>query len=235
MRFGGGLDVGHLEHQRLVDMGAAGGVEDDDVIAAETAGLFGAARDLDRRLADDHRQRRDLDLFPELAELLLRRRAARVERGQQHLAALPLGQPLGDLGRGGRLAGALQADHHDDDGRRRIEVDRLAIGAQHLDQLVMDDLDDHLAGLDRLQHRRADRLFAHAVGEGAHNLKCNVGFQQRAAHLAQRSSDIRLAERAAAGQPVKDGTKPFLKVLEHPFSCSLAIEFAREVVSRRTI
>ena len=30
-----------------------------------------------------------------------------------------------------------------------IEVDRLGLGAQHRDQLVVDDLDDHLAGRDR--------------------------------------------------------------------------------------
>ena len=38
------LDLGHLGHQRLVDMGAAGGVEDDDVMAAELGRLHGAAR-----------------------------------------------------------------------------------------------------------------------------------------------------------------------------------------------
>ena len=32
-----------------------------------------------------------------------------------------------------------------------------AFGAEHLDQLVMDDLDDHLAGLDRLQRPRRRR------------------------------------------------------------------------------
>ena len=53
------LDLGHLGHQRLVDMGAAGGVEDDDVMAAEPGRLHGAAGDLDRRLAGDDRQRRD--------------------------------------------------------------------------------------------------------------------------------------------------------------------------------
>ncbi len=35
VRVGGRLDLGHLDHQRLVDVGAAGGVEDDHVVAAE--------------------------------------------------------------------------------------------------------------------------------------------------------------------------------------------------------
>jgi hypothetical protein len=45
------LDVGHLDHQGLVDMRAAGGVEDDDVMAAELGSLHGAGGDIGRRLA----------------------------------------------------------------------------------------------------------------------------------------------------------------------------------------
>ena len=40
------LHLGRLGHHRLVDRGAAGGVEDEDVVAAEAAGIHGAARDL---------------------------------------------------------------------------------------------------------------------------------------------------------------------------------------------
>ena len=95
-------------------------------------------------------------------------------------------------------------------GRRRVEIDRYAFGAEHLDQLVMDDLDDHLAGLDRFEHGGADRLGAHLVGEGADDFQRHVGFEQRAAHLAQRRRDIRLRQRATAGQAVENGAKPFL-------------------------
>ena len=119
---------------------------------------------------------------------------------------------------GGRLAGALQADHHDDDRGRRIEVDGDALGAEHLDQLVMDDLDDHLAGLDRLHHGGADGLLAHLVGEGAHHFQRHVGLEQRTAHLAQRCRDIGLRQRAAAGQAVQDGAKALLKRFKHSVS-----------------
>ena len=196
MRRRDGLDLRHLGHQRLVDMGAAGGVEDHHIVAAELCRLHRALGDIDRRLAGDDRQRGDFGLLAELAQLLLRGRTARVERGHQDLLALALGQPLGDLGGGGGLARALQADHHDDDRRRRIEIDGHAFGAQHLDQLVMDDLDDHLAGLDRLQHSGADGLGAHLVDERADHVERHVGLEQRAAHLAQRRRDIRLGQRA---------------------------------------
>ena len=75
-----------------------------------------------------------------------------------------------------------------------------AFGAQHVDQFVMDDLDDHLAGLDRLQNLGANRLGAYLVGEGAHDIERHVGLEQRTAHLAQGGGDISLRQRAAAGQ-----------------------------------
>ncbi len=206
------LDLGHLGHQRLVDMGAAGGVEDDDVMAAELGRLHGARGDIDRRLAGDDRQRIDAGLLAELAELLLRGRAARIERGHQdllacrasvrRLAILPVVVVLPEPCRPTIMmttgAGAL-----------RSIVD--ALGAEHLDQLVMDDLDDHLAGLDRLQDLGADGLVAHVVGEGADDFERHVGLEQRTAHLAQRRRDIGFRQRATAGQAVQDGAKAVLE------------------------
>src|SRR3546814_2076825 len=55
----------HLVHQLLVDVEAARGVEHQDVIALKLRGLHRAARDLDRPLARDDRQRRDVDLRSE--------------------------------------------------------------------------------------------------------------------------------------------------------------------------
>ena len=113
VRAGGALDLGGLVHHLFVERDAAGGVEQHHVVAAELGGLDRAVGDLHRRLAFDDRQRRHVDLLAEHGELLHRRRAARVERGHQHLAVVALGEALGDLGGGGGFAGALQADHHD--------------------------------------------------------------------------------------------------------------------------
>ena len=121
------LDLRHLDHQRLVDMGAAGGVEDDHVVAAEARRVERASGDLDRHLAGDDGQRGDPRLLAQHLQLLLRRRPARIERGHQHLQLVALGQPPGDLGGGRRLARALQADQHQRHRRRRVEVDRLRL------------------------------------------------------------------------------------------------------------
>ena len=76
----------------VVERGAAGGVEQHHVVAAEPGGLERALGDLRRHLALDHRQRVDARLAAEHGELLHRRRAAHVERGHQHFFLLPVGE-----------------------------------------------------------------------------------------------------------------------------------------------
>ena len=150
VRIGGGLDVGRLRHQPLVDRHTAGGVEHHHVVAPETTRFHGAAGDLHGTLARNDRQGIDTDLLAKDRQLFLRRRSPRIERGHQHPALVAPGEALGDLGRGGGLARALQADHQDADRRRRVEVDRLRVRTQHLHELIVDDLDDLLSG----RHRR---------------------------------------------------------------------------------
>jgi hypothetical protein len=198
------LDLGHLDHQRLVDMGAAGGVEDDDVMAAELCRLHGARGDVDRRLAGDDGQRRDPVCSPswrscscaagrrvssEAIRTFLPWRSVRRLAILAEVVVLP--EPCRPTIMMTTGAGAL----------RSIDY---ALGAKHFDKFVMDDLDDHLAGLDRLQDGGADGLLAHLVGEGAHDFQRHVGFEQRTADLAQRRRDIGLGQRATAGQAVQD-------------------------------
>ena len=211
----GVADLSHLRHQRLVDMGAARGVEQHDVIALQPRHSLGAPGDRDRVLAQNDRQRVDADLPAQNRELLLRRRALHVERSHQHLAFVAIGKALGDLGGGRRLARALEADQHDRDRRRRVEVDRLRFAAERLDQRIVDDLDHHLAGLDRLDDRRADRPGAGAVDERAHDLERDVGLEKRAPDLAHRRVDVFFREGAAAGQFIQYAGELFGQALEH--------------------
>ena len=88
-------------------------------------------------------------------------------------------QPFGDLRRRRRLNRRPGGRHHDGDGRGGVEIDRLGMVAQGLDQHVVDDLDDHLAGRDRLDDIGADRLNLHLVDERAHDIQVDVGFQKR--------------------------------------------------------
>ena len=145
VRLGDVAHLGRLAHQVVVDVRAPGGIEQHHVVAGELGRLQRAAGDLLRRLAGDDGQRIDLGLLAQHAQLLLRRRPAHVERGHQHFLLVAIGEPVADLGAGGGLARALQADQQDGDRRLRGKIDRLGVRAQHGDQLVVHDLDHHLA------------------------------------------------------------------------------------------
>ena len=97
VRAGDLLHLDGLGHQGLVQSRAAGGVEDDDIVAAELGRVDRALRDLDRRLTGDDRERLHADLRAENGQLLHRRRTAGVERGHQDLLLVPVLQALGDL------------------------------------------------------------------------------------------------------------------------------------------
>ncbi len=208
MRRGDLLDRRGLGHQLFVDMGAAGGIEQQHVIAAELGGFQRAGGDLRRAFAGDDGKRRHLGLLAEHAQLLLRGGPAGIERGHQHFLLVALLQALAELGGGRGLARALQADQHHHHRRRGGEVDALRVVAQHTHQLVIDDLDDHLAGRDRAHHILADRLRLHRVDKVAHHVERDIGLEQRAAHLAHGFRHVGLAQRALAGELVEDGVKP---------------------------
>ena len=88
--------------------------------------------------------------------------------------------------------------------------------AEHLDQGVVDDLDDHLARRDRAQHFRADRLFGDLVDEIARDRQRDVGLEQRDADLAHRRAHVGLRQRAAAAKLVEYAAEPIAQTVEHP-------------------
>jgi hypothetical protein len=118
------------------------------------------------------------------AELLLRRgsRAGRWppaggrrrRRANGPVAAL-LEQPA-ELGGRGRLSRAVQAHHHDLERPGRAERGRAL--AEEADELVVDDLDDLLAGRDALQDLLAGALGLDALHELAGDLEVDVGREE---------------------------------------------------------
>ena len=83
---------------------------------------------------------RDVELLAERLELVGGGGSVRVGGDEERSAAL-LDDVARELGRGRRLAGALQADHRHD-GRVAAQVEDAVAGAQQVDELVVDDLHD---------------------------------------------------------------------------------------------
>jgi hypothetical protein len=189
-------DGDELVHQLLVDVQAAGGVDDDDVERVLARPLDASARGHDRIgrvLAVD----RHLDLAAELLELVDRRRALEVGGDEPGLPLL-LAQEERELGRGGRLSRALEAGEQDHRRRAPAEGELRAAGAHQLGQLLVDDLHDLLAGREALRDVGAERALAHPRDEVLHDLEVDVRLEQREADLPHRARDRLLVEASAA-------------------------------------
>ena len=107
-------DAPGLVHEVLVDVEAAGGVDDQHVLA-QALGLFEAGPGHGLRVGGLGKNR-DTGLSAQHPQLLDGGRALKVGPYQERVA--PLGaEPLGQLAAGGGLTGALEAGQHHD--RRR--------------------------------------------------------------------------------------------------------------------
>ena len=89
------------------------------------------------------------------------------------------------------------------------------VRAEHLDEGVIDDLDDLLAGADRADDLFADSTHAHLLDEILDHRQGDVRLQQRDPDLAQGFVHVLVGQRAAAGQAVKDTAKTFAQGVEH--------------------
>ena len=221
------LDLLELVHERVVDGEAAGGV-DDHHVTAHVAGLG------DSQLGELHRlhaldaEHRHTELAAEHHELVDRRRTVDV-RGHEH-GLLALGeQALGQLARGGRLAGALQADHHDDGGivvELQAGVDR----AHELAEFVVAGLDEVVLGRDGHAVRALER---DDVAERAHldlgqevlgDAELHVGLDEAGAHFAQGLADVVFGELALALQLEAGVLEATRKHVEHKESPGAAAD-----------
>ena len=194
-------DPADLLHHLGIDGQAAGGVDDQHVLA-QAAGFGQTALGRGHRVAR-LAEHRDIDLPAEGAQLLHGGRALEVRTDEQGLAPLAL-EPAGQLGRVGGLAGALQAGHQHHGGRAAGVGELQRLAAEHGGELAVDDLDDLLARVQRLAEAGPDGLLADAADDVADDADVDVGLQQRGADLLQHLVDIGLAEPALAAQPLDD-------------------------------
>ena len=216
-RLGDLRDLRRFVHHLLVERGAPGRVEDQHVMPAKSGGGECAARDLRGLFAGDDRQAIDLRGLRQHRELLHRGGTIDVQRRTHHALLIDCAQAHADAAGAGGLTRALQARHHDH--VRRLAADAQpfgrAIAAERLNQMVMNDFDDLLAGFDCADHALADRLFAHAIDEFAHDGEGDVRFQQGDPNLAQRGFDIGRRQRTAPGEPVEYAGKAVCQRVKH--------------------
>ena len=101
----------------------------------------------------------------------------------------------------------MQANHHHHRGRGDFDAKLGFIGAEHVDQRIVDDLDHLLARCDRLEHLLPDRLLGDLVDEIADDGERHVRLEQGDPHLAHRRAHVRFVERTAAAQAIENAAK----------------------------
>ena len=171
-----------LAHELFVDLQPSRRVDDNEAQSILLGVLDGRLSQL-RRLLVCVVEHGHVDLLAERLQLSNCRGTIRIGGHEERLVA-----HLADLHRqlagGRRLAGALQANQHHDSRRFGGHRQPRRRGAQQLDQLVVDDLDDCLCRRKTVHDVLADRFFLDRVDELAYDFERNVGFEKRYPHFA---------------------------------------------------
>ena len=202
------FDLGELLHELFVDVQSSRRIDQEDVVAGVSRFAQGAFAQSEGLIAGGSVPDLDVDVFRDDLQLLARRRPVNVHR-DEHRAMVVFREPLGELSGGRRLAGALQADHHDDRWRLRREVQPDVLAAQDLDQLVMDDLDDLLPRAQALHHFLSERLLLHGIRELLHDLEVHVGFEQGDSDFLERLVEVLFADAAFALEVLENALQFF--------------------------
>ena len=118
----------------------------------------------------------------------------------QSLGWIPCGKLVGDgatiVARVHTDTRTLQAGHHDDRWPGLHEIDSRIHRPHQIDKLVIDDLDHHFAGMERLDDFLPDRFFNDGLGEVFDNFEIDVRFQQSRADFAHGFADVFFADSA---------------------------------------
>ena len=123
-------------------------------------------------------------------------------------------EQLPELAAGGRFAGTLQAAQHQ---HRHVaaEMERVVHRPHQTDQLLMDDVDELLGGIERLEDRFAHGLVVHPVHEVLHDRQADVGFEQGPLDQLQAVAHVRLGEPSAPAQGPQRRTQVFRERFKH--------------------
>ena len=224
MRLHALLDVRELLHERLVDVQATARVDDQDVLAVLLGLVERPPGDLHRVLVDALLVDRRARLGADLDQLLDGGRAVDVAGGDGHGRVVLLLEQLRQLGRGGRLAGALQAGHQDHGRWARRERDPRRLAAHQRGQLVVDDLDDLLARVELLGDLDPERALLDRARELLDDLEVDVGLEQRETDLAHGLVDVVLGQRAALTDARQRALKLLRERIEHGVRLYPAVE-----------
>ena len=207
-----GVEAFHFFDQLVVDLQPAGGVENDAVGGRGLRGGEGGDADGGDVLRDAVGIKAEFFLLRKNLQLVDGGGAVNVAAHDEGPVAA-LFEQLAELGRRGRLAGAVETDHQNFQRARGGQGVRAL--AEELHQLVVDDLDDLLAGGDALQDFLADALGLDALDELTRDLEMHVRRKQGGAHFFQSVRHVFFRELTDAAEVAQGVAEFFRERFEH--------------------
>ena len=100
-------------------------------------------------------------------------------------------------------------------GRPGVEAQVVPLAAEDRDELLVDDLDDLLAGIQAGEQVGPDGALADARDEVLDDLEVDVGLEQGEADLAQRDVEVGLGDPCLAAQALGDALQARGERFEH--------------------
>ena len=202
-------------------MEPAGGV-DDDRDGADLAGALEAlGDDLAGRGAGPAVEDFDVELFAERFELVNCGGAIDVG-GDQQGAVAGLLAAQGELGGGGGLAGALEADDEDDGGRLGGALEARGFGPEQGDEFIVDDLDQAVERAWGAEQLGGGGARPDGLDVVARDLVVDIGFEQGEADLAEGGVELLFGDAAAAAEGDEDVLELAAEGVEHRHAERLA-------------
>ena len=208
----GSLDLSEFLHQLRVDGESTGGVDDDDVTAQFRS--LGTSRLGNRHRTDRLGVHGNIDLSSEGPQLLDRRRALQVGTDEERLMPLTL-QQTGEFAHRRCLTSTLEASHQNHGRGLRIDRNGASRTTEGVDQLFVNDLDDHLPRREARSDVFTHRSLTHSADEALDHTEVDVGFEQRKTDLSHRVVDIGLGELPSALQPSKNAVEARRQCVKH--------------------
>ena len=207
------VDQTQLIHQLLIDRQAAGGIQNDDGDVFLASFGDGVAANLNRILGARLGVHGHIQLLADDVQLFDGGRSLQVGR-DKHGLRLALHQRSRQLAAGGGLAGALQAAQHQNV-QVLPQVQRGIHRPQDGDQLLLDNPNQLLAGIQGQQDLLAQGLFGDRGHEVPHDIDADIGLQQGLLHQRQTIAHIGFGQLALAAQALKSRVQTVFQRVEH--------------------
>ena len=122
--------------------------------------------------------------------------------------------------RHGCLTGTVQTSHQNHRGATR-QIQFSGFSAHEFCQLVVHNLDHHLARLHRSQHILTQRLLLHRVGKRLSHLIVHVGFEKCLTHILQRFRHVDFGDFAFTLQYLERPFQSLAQIFKHIFSFTI--------------